>query len=232
MKAMKKNNFLIILVLCLVLGACTDNSGEYERSFFTNQQLNAAIQSCLTVSLDTSIAHLAVPDGFSYYADGKYQMNPHEIAKEIVDTLMKYGYTELIDTLIYRIHRTAENNGMIFKNTFQGFVNVLSLEQPLALVQGKEHAITDYFKNNYELAIQQKLETDFPWTLDNANILAAWQAISDRYFQITNTQANIVITRTISQQMNAKIFEETAIEEEHIRQNSEHQVTDILKTVF
>ena len=81
--------FAVALLSILVLGSCSDESGQYAEPLYTNSQKSNAILICLKSSLDTSIAKLCNADGFSSYKDELYGS---KFPPDFVDSGLYFGH--------------------------------------------------------------------------------------------------------------------------------------------
>ncbi|MDR2972421.1 MAG: DUF4197 domain-containing protein [Bacteroidales bacterium] len=231
---MKKRIYLLLLSLIVVFLACKDNSGEFVEQLFTNDQINYALGQCCDSTSIRTTNTLCVVDtvynklGYYYYDSENYRIDlPSDIKQmkefvniNIVDTLTKYEYKYLIDSVIYYLNRAAEKCG----NEITQFwlTKDINFPNPHTILHGKNSAITDYVKKTqqsefFSVLVSSVLVQQFN-TLD---VWSKWNDVLEKYRELTGEPvfSAMGILTSSAQQMVSGYFKIMALEEEAIRKD-------------
>ena len=230
---MKKLNFILIAAVAMFFYSCKDDSGDFVSTYYTDGNYQAAIVECLQLSVDTANARLCVEDGFYHYKDSIYRVELPVSANDIIAKLTENGKGEMVDSLVLKINRTLEGNGSNIRNAVREAITATTFNAPVNLVQAKSnHAITDYFKNNNMLSLQDVLRTSVQNGMNSNGATSLWNRILIDYREYEEQPVSIDLTQHATQQMLNHIFTEMALEEELIRKDTTHIKSDKLKMIF
>lgn len=223
---MKKIKILSIVVLAVALFcSCEDNSGTYVEQLFTNQQKETAFTTCLTSSVDSAISHLCSSNGFYNYNNGAYRIDFSSLQHSVFDTLMNHQLGYLSDSLILCTNRLAESCNAQVTSAFKSAINSMTYTDHDALLNGGDHAITDYFELYKRRALEDSLKSPVAIRLNVYNVNNTWASVMNAYRNYSSTPVNVDLQGYIIDKMLDGIFEEMRIEEYNIRTDSTHRVS-------
>ncbi len=229
---MKKIKLLLFVVILTTFFSCQDESGEFARPILSNTELLQGLRECLTVSLDSANAHLAVSDGFYQYNSNSYRINFPSSAEMIIDTLSENGYRAVIDTLILRMNRMAEANGSIYRTQFTALINRTTFPDAKGVINGNDNAACTYFKSVQLLPLIDVLKPILSGSMTAFEVNSCWEEILTIYARYNSSPVILDLPYEITRQISENIITEMAEEEKLIRSQEEHRVTDLLKSVF
>ncbi len=227
---MKNYTKLFLFLFPILLWSCKDTSGDYIEQIYTNEEMNSAIKSCLTVTKDTAINHLCILNGFN--ENEEYRIDFPTALQPVSDSLVAHGMGYLMDSLVLKINRSCEMNGNTMTSTFNTVISSIAVTNPETLINGSNSAITDYMKTNYALTLQVALLESFTSQLNTTGALSCLNEIMTEYYNLGGGMINLDLPQYVTNQCLLKVFSEMAVEENLIRTDSQHRVTDILKKVF
>lgn len=235
---MKKINFILIALVAIIFGACTDDTNEYATRLFTDNEMNRAFRQCLKQSADTANAHLCVPSseefGFYMYADQSYRIGIPTAAHKIKDTLIAYGQGNLIDSLILKTNISAAFCGNALNSFYSGMFSEMSFVDPYRLLNGDSTAITTYFEKNHYTRFFNQVQTLMTTNMSLQGSTAAWNDVITAYYQITGQVVSIDYIYFASKSFTDGFIKEMKREEIWIRKDVSHrgETTSKLYEVF
>lgn len=223
---MKKLKILSIFVLAIALFcSCEDNTGTYVGRIFTNNEMETAFHTCLTASADSAISHLCSSDGFYNFNDGAYRIDYSSLQHSVFDTLMNHQLGYLSDSLILCTNRLAESCNAQVSSAFKSAIKSMTYTDHESLMNGGDHAITDYFELYKRRDLEDSLKSPVGIRLNIYGVNTAWASVVNAYNNYNSTPINIDLQGYIIDKMLDGIFEEMRIEEYNIRTDSAHRVT-------
>ena len=221
---MKKLIIIVIsAVMAVTLSNCKDNSGTYVEQLYTNAQKDNAIRACLDACADTAVAHLCSPDGFYTYDDEAYRIGYAPLQGSLFDTLTRYGYGNLIDTLILRTNRLAESCGSQVGTALHSAIDSMSIIDYDALVKGDEDAITRYFELYEYRHLKSSFLSPVSVRMSIFRVSDIWNEMIQQYVQYNPVPLNFDIQNYIVEDMLESILSEMSLEEGLIRTDSTHR---------
>lgn len=227
---MKKYTHLFLFLFVTLFTSCEDNSGDYIEQMCTNAEMNSAIKSCLNVSKDTAINRLCRPNGFT--DNELHRISLPAALQPVQDTLTAHGKGYLVDTLIVRINQSCESMGNDLTAVFTSNIGSITVADPASLITGNNHAITNYHYINYNNSLATAISANFTTKLNTMGAMSCLNEMMIEYHNYTtNTVSTDLPTYVINSCLTA-IYQEMMKEEELIRTDKQHRVTDILQKVF
>jgi len=222
---MKKRIYLILLSVIVIFFSCKDDSGQFEKQLFTNEQINIALKDCLQLTSDTTLNTLCIVDtvnkklGYSYYESEAYRIDFPAAAKPLIDTLTAYGFGDAMDTLIININYAAEKCGNKIKSEFlQPLIKKITFQNPYQILHGENSAITNYVKKNNQTEFIALLKNSILLEQFNTlKIISTWNTLQEEYYNITGKYSAIDILDSSTQQMVDGFFKLMGVWEEAVR---------------
>jgi hypothetical protein len=235
---------LIFLTSCAELQQIVNQTMESDRPL-TRSEIVAGLKEALIVGANKAVDILGETNG--YYGDASVKIFLPPEADIIVDNIGKVpGGEQLIDDVLLRINRAAEDAVSEAGPIFIGSVKSMSIDDAIGILHGNEHAATEYLQRTtyqqlfylYRPKIQTSLDKKL---VGNVSTAQSWNVLTTRWNQIANSMVGQVsgfnpVETNLDAYLTDKalegLFLKIAQEEERIRENPAARVTEILRRVF
>ena len=247
--------FLTLTVLTLLFTSC-DVLNEVANQMeipggttgpapLTEQEVVSGLKEALRVSTDTAVSVVSKTNGFFNDAMIKILLPPE--AKIITDNkdnavLKSLGITKMIDDVILRMNRSAEEASKKAGPVFLNAIKTMSISDAFGILRGNDTAATHYFRtntskqlyNDFKPVIKKYLDMDI---VGNISTNEAWNTLTKAYnsaaqFSTSLTPVNTNLDDYVTKKTIDGLFIKLAEEEKQIRKDPLARVTDILKKVF
>ncbi len=242
-------NKIYLLLFTIFLSSCAELTTIME-SYPIDVPLSEAevangLKEALRVGTDSASAHLGVTDG--YYGDDLVKIVLPEEANMIVDNLSKIpGGDKLVEDLILRINRAAEDAAKDAGPVFWKAVQEMTINDAFTVLKGEDDAATQYLKSNTYVELFDLYSPKIKASLDKEIVAGvstteSWETLTGKWNRIAdNTFAQMAGLKPVhtelpdylTKQALSGLFIKIAEEEKHIRQDPKARVNDILKRVF
>jgi len=210
----------------------------------TEQEVVSGLKDALKVSTDTAVSIVSKPDGFFKDQTIKILLPPE--AKVIMDSkdnsmLKAIGITKLIDDVILRMNRSAEEASKQAVPIFVNAIKSMSIQDAFGILRGADNAATEYFKSKTSQALFNAFKPKVQQVLDkplvaNVSTTSTWNSLTSKYNKvaplINKPKVNTDLVNFVTQKAIDGLFNKLATQEKNIRQNPIARVTDILRRVF
>lgn len=226
----KVKHCIYTLILISFFTSCKDDTGEFSQQIYTNGEMVTALKSCLTLSMDTANAHLAVPGGFSENDD--YAIKLSSVAPDLVTVLNANGEEALVEAMEAKLDSVAENSGSDIKEVFAFAINAMTFPDAESLLFGKNDAITQYFSEVKSLYLIDHLQSRLKTRMTDYDVIALWKELIAAYNVYSTEPVMVDLSYAITRLVFDSILSEMIIEEQNIRKNPEHRTADSVKSVF
>lgn len=236
--------FLIVLNSCAQLTQVAKQVGAQNMPL-SNAEIIAGLKDALLVGADSSIHRLSAVDGYLKDQAVKILLPPE--AKTIMDNVSKLpGGTKLVDDVIVRINRAAEDAAKGAKPIFVNSVREMTFADGLQILRGPDNAATTYFKQKTSQQLGELYRPKIRESL-NKNLVAgistqqSWNQLTTTWNKFAgSTVGKIAGYKTVDlkledyilQQALNGLFLKIEDREKDIRHNATARVTDTLKRVF
>ncbi len=246
-----RQSFLLIFLIGLFLTSCDvlqDVVKVIDESDInlplTEQEVIDGLKEALRVSTDTAVSVVSVING--YYGDKLLKINMPPEADLIMEykdnpLLQAAGVSKLIDDVILRMNRAAENAAKSATPIFVNAIKSMTIQDAFTILNGSDTAATNYFRkktyNQLKASFKPKIKTSLNKSLvGNISANKAWTSLTGAYNDVAtftgwkkvNTQLDEYVT---NKALNG-LFVKVKAEEIQIRKNPQARVTDILERVF
>lgn len=221
-----------IALFAFLLTSCEDNSGEYVEQLHTNSELTNAIRSCLTVSKDSTVAHLCTQKGFIYQDEYKMPITAIPDLQKIQDTLTAHNVALSVSDLLYKIDSSCVNMGTPISSQSTVIISDFTCPYPNDLITGGNSAITDYFRTHSNAALATNLSPLLAVQLNTTGASQYWAEITAQYTAITGIAVTANMPNCVLTHLLSAFYTEMAKEEALIRSDSSHRINNILISVF
>jgi len=240
---MQKIKFIAI-VLCLISLNSTAQltrilkSVTGQKSPLSNIEIVDGLKEALQVATDSAASHLSATDG--YLKDLSVKILLPSEAKEITGNISNLpGGAKLVDDVITRINRAAEDAAKGAKPIFVKSVKEMTFTDAVQILNGPDNAATLYFeqKTSQQLAelyrpkIRESLNKDL---VAGISTQQSWNDLTKTWNQIAGSPiGQMTGMKTVKvQQALRGMFLKIAEREKDIRTNAHAQVSTLLKKVF
>lgn len=246
---MKLKTITFILSLFL-LSSCAElsqiaQSAASQNLPLTNAEIVGGLKDALLVGTDSAVSRLSVVDGYLKDQAVKILLPPE--AKEITDHISKLpGGSKLVDDVILRINRAAEDAAREAKPIFVNSVRQMTFSDAMNILKGPDNAATQYFKTKTSQQLGELYRPKIRASL-NKNLVAgistqqSWNELTTNWNKIAgSTIGRIGGLKTVDVKLEDYLLQKALdgmflkIEdrEKDIRNNVNARVTNLLKRVF
>lgn len=244
-----KKIFLLMALISIVFGSCAEfdqmmHSVEGERAL-TEGEVIRGLKEALRIGAEIASRELAKEDG--YYGNELYRILLPKEASVITDNLHRIpGGTRMLDDIILRINRSAENAAKEVVPVFTDAIRNMTIYDGFEILRGADDSATRYLRANtydrlfelYRPKIQSSLDQRL---VAGVSTNEAWDKLIREYNNVARSVAgriaglrpvDIELDGYLTDKALEKLFIRLAIEEENIRRDPRARVTSILQRVF
>ncbi len=247
---MQKIKIVTIIVFIFTLNSCAEltqvaKTIANQNLPLTNAEIIGGLKDALLVGTDSSVTHLSAVDGYLKDLAIKILLPPE--AKTITDHISKLpGGAKLVDDVILRINRAAEDAARGAKPIFVNSIRQMTFADGLQILRGPDNAATQYFMQKTNQQLMELYRPKIRESL-NKNLVAgvstqqSWNELTNRWNQLAgSTIGKITGLKTVDVKLEDYLLQEALkgmfhkIEEREkdIRNNASARVTSLLKRVF
>lgn len=223
--------FLIVIFTVATIQSCELLSS------LTNSDIVAGLKEALTVSTDTSTTRLSSVNGYFLNAAVKILLPPEAQAVEsTLRTIPGIGDV-LVDELILKMNQAAETAateaGPIFKNAILN----ITFDDALTILNGPDDAATQYLRAQTYTQLHDAFTPHIESALTSVGAQQTWNTVTSTYntwndfIPGTTDIPDNLASHTTSKALDG-LFHIVAIEEGKIRNDINHQVSELLQQVF
>ena len=211
----------------------------------TNAEIVGGLKDALLVGTDSSVNRLSAIDGYLKDQAVKILLPPE--AKTITDHLSKLpGGAKLVEDVIVRINRAAEDAAKGAKPIFVNSVKEMTFTDALQILKGQDNAATQYFRQKTSAQLGELYRPRIRESL-NKNLVAgistqqSWNELTTQWNRLAGSAigkigglktVDVKLEDYILQQALNGLFLKIAEREKDIRNNVNARVTALLKRVF
>jgi len=247
---MQKVTIISLVFLFFSLGSCAELTRISQTAINQNMPLSNAdivggLKNALLVATDSSVSHLSAVDGYLKDLTIKILLPPE--AKSITDNLSKLpGGAKLVDDVIIRINRAAEDAAKGAKPIFVKSVRDMTFTDGLQILKGSNDAATQYFVQKTSQQLGELYRPKIRESL-NKNLVAgistqqSWNELTVQWNKMAGSAlgqfaglktVNVKLEDYILEQALKGMFLKIAEREKDIRTDVNARVTPLLKKVF
>jgi len=236
---------VLLLTGCLsTMGTVVDNLINQEAPL-TEAEVARGLKEALGKGAEFAVSTLSVTDG--YYGDPLLRLLLPPEADIVIDNIAKIpGGEKLLNDLILRINRSAEEAASEAFPIFKNAITEMTIIEAFDILTGEDDAATRYFISKsysplvtlYEPHLNHALDQDL---LGGLSANETWYTLQDLYNTLAESligklggmkAVEIDLSFYLTERALDGIFLKVAEEEKAIRENPVKRVTDILKKVF
>jgi hypothetical protein len=241
---------LITGLALFVLAGCAEMQqvvkGVYgDQLPLTQTEIIAGLKQALSVGVDSSVARLAVADGYLKDQAVKVLLPPE--AKVITDNLSKLpGGQQLVDRVVTSINRAASDAAKEASPIILNSIRNMTIQDAAGILKGGDHAATDFLKRTSYDALVRLYRPKIQGSLNeklvgNLSAQQSWNELTGKWNTIARSAiGQMTSLKTVETDLSAYLtqkaldglFLKIADTEKNIRQDPAARVTDLLKRVF
>lgn len=245
---MKKS--YLLLFFTVIFSSCAElqqianetmNSGKP----LTRNEIVSGLKEALIVGTNKSVEKLGITNG--YYGDELVKIYLPPEADVIVENISKIpGGQDLINDVLLRINRAAEDAVSEAKPIFVNSVKSMTIPDAVNILKGDDNAATQYLHRTtydqlfqlYAPKIQHSLDKKL---VGNISTAESWDILTDKWNAIARSVVGQVagfktVDVNLGEYLTGRaldgLFLKIEVEEKQIRENPAARVTEILKRVF
>jgi hypothetical protein len=237
------------LLLLFIFAACAELQKIADRVEtprpLTNQEVINGLREALIIGSDSAAGRLSAVNG--YYRDELVRiLLPPEAAIITNNLSLLPGGEKLVEDVILRINRAAEDAAREAAPVFARAVNNMTIQDGFAILRGENDAATQYLKaqtfddlfNLYQPRIKNSIEKPL---VGNISTQESWNTLTGQWNRLARSAAGRIadlqpvetdLAGYLTGQALDGLFLKLAQEELRIRTDPVARVTDLLKRVF
>lgn len=211
----------------------------------TQTEIIAGLKQALSVGVDSSVARLAIADGYLKDQAVKILLPPE--TEVITSNLSKLpGGQQLVDRVVTSINRAASDAAKEASPIILNSIRNMTIQDAAGILKGGDHAATDFLKRTsydalvslYRPKIQGSLNEKL---VGNLSAQQSWNELTGKWNTIARSAiGKMTSLETVETDLGAYLtqkaldglFLRIADTEKNIRQDPAARVTDLLKRVF
>jgi len=243
-----KIRYIGLFVLLFVITGCAELLNVMQSSVtvpLTEDEVVSGLKEALALGAKTSAEKLSVENG--YYGDAAVKILLPDEAKTIIDNITRIpGGDQLVEDVIIRINRAAEDAAKEVAPIFVNSVTSMTISDAFNILKGADNAATSYLKATtyselyslYKPKIQNSTEKKI---IGNVSTKDSWVTLTGKWNSVANSLAgklaglkpvNADIDEFLTKKALEGMFSKVELEELKIRKEVSARVTPLLKRVF
>jgi len=230
---LRKFGFPAIILTFLSLSVTISSCDEVLDYFnLSDAEVAQALKEALTVGTDTSVSRGAAVNGYFGNQLIKILLPPE--AQPIISAVSVIpGGQSLIDNVVLKLNRAAEDAATKATPIFVDAITGITITDAMGILQGNNDAATQYLKGATQAEINAIFRPYIEESLETVGAQSAWAQLTSTYNSIPFvTPVSTDLAGYTTTKATDGLFVMVAEEEAKIRDNAEHQVSDLLKRVF
>jgi hypothetical protein len=245
---MKRKYIVLLTIMSFMIFQSCDKIPNILDNSLTNEEVIAALKEALTIGTDSTVKKVSKIDG--YFKDEVIKIFLPEEANIIIDNIEKIGGKKMIDDLVLRINRTAEEAAKDVTPIFVNSITTMTISDGFGILKGeKKDTATLYLKDRTYGSLKTLYQPKINVCLDQeliAGISAnkSWETLTKTWNDFVGSflgqiagfsnddKVEIQLDDFLTSKALDGVFYKLALEEEKIRTDPLAQVTELLKKVF
>ena len=211
----------------------------------TQSEIIAGLKEALIVGADSSAARLGKTNG--YYGDELVKILLPPEADQIVKNISRIpGGDKLIQDVILRINRAAENAASEAAPIFVNSIKSITINDAIGILKGPDNAATEYLKKTTYNQLSDLYRPKIKASLDKKLVAGistteSWDKLTGEWNKLAGSMVgrvagfkpvNYALDEYLTNKALDGLFLKIADQEKQIRHNPVARVTALLKRVF
>jgi hypothetical protein len=239
---------IVFVTLILIISGCAELMNVIQSVSpvpLTEEEVGNGLKEALVTGATNSAKRLAAENG--YYGDEAVKILLPDDAKIIIDNISKIpGGDKLVQDLILRINRAAEDAAKDVVPIFAGSIKQMTIRDAFNILNGADNAATSYLKSTtytqlydlYKPKIQASTEKKL---VANISTKESWTALTGKWNQVANSVAgrianlkpvNSDLDDYLTNRALSGMFMKVETEELKIRKDVSARISPLLQRVF
>ncbi len=196
-----------------------------------SSEISDGLKTALQIGIGNGSTLLSQPNG--YYNSLYKILLPADVQK--IANKLKFipGFSQVEETLIQKINRSAEDAAIGAKPIFIDAIKAMTFTDALNILMGADNAATSYLERSTRTQLYSRFNPVILQSLNKFGALDYYKSAVDKYNSIPLVEKlNPRIDDYVTNKALDGLFSMVASEELKIRKNPAARVTDILKRVF
>jgi len=196
-----------------------------------SNEISDGLKLALQIGIGNGSTLLSQPDG--YYKSIYKILLPAEVQK--ITNKLKFipGFTQVEETLIQKINKSAEDAAVAAKPIFVDAIKSMTINDALNILMGADNAATSFLERTTRAQLYSKFNPIIINSLNKFGALDYYKSAVDKYNSIPLVdKLNPRLDDYVTNKALDGLFSMVASEELKIRKNPAARVTDLLKRVF
>lgn len=225
---MKTLKYLLVAVFLVFSFSCEQENG------LTDEQIIEGLKEALKVGTDNSSNQAHQTDGYFGNLNIKIPFPQEAQFVETAVSAIPLIGQPLVDDLILKINRAAEDAADEAKPIFINAIMNMTFTDALNILNGADDAATQFLKTNTYTPLKEAFKPDINASLTSVGAAQVWTDVTTAYN--TYIPSPQPINTDLADYTTGKaldgLFYLVAIEEGKIRKDPAARISDILQTVF
>jgi len=243
-----KSRVYVFIIMMFIFTGCAELMNILQTTStaaLTEADVISGLKEALITGARNSATRLAAENG--YYGDALIKIPLPDEAKMIVDNISKIpGGDKLIEDVVLRINRAAEDAAKEVAPIFVSSVTSMSISDAFNILKGADNAATVYLRNTtydqlyqlYKPKIQASTEKKI---IGNISTKESWNTLTSKWNTVANSIAgkiaglkpvNTELDDFLTSKALSGMFLKVEGEELKIRKEVSARVTPLLQKVF
>lgn len=244
-----KKRVLTLLLVAFIVGGCAEllqvvNTMDTQRPLTQTEVVNG-LKEALKIGSNKASSNLSVTDG--YYRDELVKILLPPEAAIITENLHRIpGGSKLLDDVLLRINRSAEDAAKEAAPIFANAVTRMTIQDGFNILRGSNDEATKYLKANTYNQLVQLYSPKIRSSLDKKLVAGistndSWNTLTTQWNNLAGSavgriagfnKVDVKLEEYLTEKALDGLFLKLAEEEKEIRTNPAARVTEILKRVF
>ncbi|MEM7542160.1 MAG: DUF4197 domain-containing protein [Pseudomonadota bacterium] len=195
-------------------------------------QLGDGLREALVKGAKQAVSTLGAVDGFLGNNQVRIPMPDH--LNSIEKGLRMVGQGDLADEFVTSMNRAAERAVPEALSVFVDVIGKMSFEDAKAILNGGDHAATDYLRKTSSASLREKFMPDVVAAVNSVGVTRQYQELVDKadfLSNIVDTQA-LDLNHYVTDRALDGLFYMVAEQERQIREDPAARTSELLKKVF
>jgi len=224
---------LALTATLLFVGGC-EKINLPEGQPLSDEEVVAGLKEALRIGTDTTVRYLNRLDG--YYGDTLIRiLFPEEAWKVKLAIEALPGGAELVQDLVIKMNRAAEEAAAEAKPIFWQAIAALTIQDGMAILKGDSVAATRYLRERTYDSLYARYKPKIQAAMEDVGAQQAWEYIVDTYNGLPTTLTpleNRDLAAYVTHRALYGLFLKVGQHETKIRRDVRYRVTDLLQKVF
>ena len=239
---------IVLLVLLMISAGCAELLNVLQSTAsvpLTEEEVARGLKEALTIGARNSAERLAAENG--YYGDAAIKILLPEEAGVIIDNISRIpGGEQLVEDVILRINRAAEDAAKEVAPKFAGSISSMTIADAFNILRGADNAATTYLKATTSEALVSLYKPKITASTEkkivaNVSTKDSWLALTGKWNSFANTipgklagfkAVNIDLDDYLTRKALDGMFSKVEKEELKIRKEVAARTTPLLQRVF